>query len=154
MFALQDEWALAAMPAASDGTITAKLHADTFSVTSASRNPEAAFEVLAHLLSPEVAGRLAAIYGGMPARLSLQDAYLDEFGANVFPERHVDWNVVADSLSYPDNPNHEEGMPAFREAEALYNAFMQRLENVADFDVAGELATLRAEMQLLFDSAR
>ncbi len=154
MFALQDEWALAAMPAASDGSITAKLHADTFAITSMSRNPEAAFEVLTHLLSPEVAGRLAAIYGGMPARLSLQDAYLDDFGASVFPERDVDWSVVSDSLSFPDNPNHEEGMPAFREAEALYNAFMQRLENVADFDVAGELATLRAELQLLFDTAR
>ena len=154
MFGLQDEWALAPMPAAADGTVTAKLHADTFSITTASRNPEAAFQALTHLVSPEVSGVLAAIYGGMPARLSLQDAYLDSFGAEKFPTRDIDWTVVGDSLAFPDNPNHEEGMPAFREAEALYNAFHQRLQNVADLDVAGELATLRAEMQLLFDSAR
>jgi len=154
MFALQDEWALAALPAGLDGTVTAKLHADTFSITRASRNPEAAFEVLSYLLSPEVAGSLAAIYGGMPARLSLQDAYLDSFGENTFPGRSIDWTVVSDSLSFPDNPNHEEGMPAFREAEALYNAFAQRLENNATFDVPGELAALRAELQLLFDTAR
>lgn len=154
MFALQDEWALAAMPAGVDGTVTAKLHADTFAITTASRNPEAAFEALAYLLSPEVAGRLAAIYGGMPARLSLQDAYLDQFAASTFPDRDVDWTIVSDSLSFPDNPSHEEGMPAFREAEALYNAFAQRLENERDYDVIAGLAALRAELQILFDAAR
>jgi multiple sugar transport system substrate-binding protein len=154
MFALEDEWALGAMPAALDGTPVAKLHGDTFAITAASKNPEAAFDVLTYLLSPDVSGGLAAVYGGMPARLSLQGDYLDGFFAEKFPGRDIDFTVVGDSLAFPDNPNHEEGMPAFREAEALYNAFMQRFENEPDFDVAGELAGLRAEMQLLFDSAR
>jgi multiple sugar transport system substrate-binding protein len=154
MFALEDEWALAAMPAALDGTPVAKLHGDTFAITAASRNPEAAFEVLTHLLSPEVSGGLAAVYGGMPARLSLQGDYLDGFFAEKFPTREIDFTIVSDSLGYPDAPNHEEGMPAFREAEALYNSFMQRLENEPAFDVDSELASLRAELQLLFDSAR
>jgi multiple sugar transport system substrate-binding protein len=87
----------------------------------------------------------------MPARLSLQDTFLEGFFEEKFPGRDIDFTVVADSLSYPDNPNHEEGMPAFREAQALYNAFFQRLENTANFDVAGELAILQAELQLLFD---
>ncbi len=154
MFDLADEWAFAPMPAAPDGTTTAKLHADTFSITAASRNHEAAFEVLTYLLSPEIAQRLNTIYGGMPARLSLQDAFLEGFFAEFFPERDIDFTVVADGLLYPDNPNHEEGMPANREAQALYNAFWQRFANTADFDVAGELAMLQAELQILFDSAR
>jgi len=154
MFPLQDEWALAPMPAAFDGTITAKLHADTFSITAASKNPEAAFDVLTYLISPEIAGRLTTIYGGMPARLSLQDDFLERFFAEKFPDREIDWAIVADSLAYPDNPNHEEGMPAFRQAEDLYNAFLQRMENVAGLGVAAELATLQAELQLLFDSVR
>ena len=155
MFDLVDEWALAPMPAAFDGEITAKLHADTFSITTASRNPEAAFEVLTYLVSPEVSGRLATLYGGMPARLSLQDAFLDGFFAEKFADRNItEFTVVSDGLSYPDNPNHEEGMPANREAQALYNAFWQRFENTANFDVVGELAILQAELQLLFDSAR
>lgn len=154
MFALQDEWALAALPAGFDGRITAKLHGDTFSIPAASRNPEAAFEVLSYLLSPEVAGGLAAIYGGMPARLSLQGDFMENFGASTFPGRDVDWSVVTDSLSYPDNPSHEEGMPAFREAEALYNSFSQRIENNAGIDLDAEFATLLAELQLLFESAR
>ncbi len=154
MFALEDEWALAAMPAGLAGTPVAKLHGDTFAITSASKNPEASFDVLTYLLSPEVSGGLAAVYGGMPARLSLQGDYLEGFFAEKFPGRDIDYTVVSDSLGYPDKPNHEEGMPAFREAEALYNAFMQRFENEPDFDVAGELNGLRAELQLLFDSAR
>lgn len=154
MFALEDEWGLAAMPANSAGEITAKLHGDTFGITSMSQNPDAAFEVLTFLLSPDVAGRLAGIYGGMPARLSLQGNYLDTFGENTYPERDIDWSVVSASLGYPDRPSHEEWMPSFREAEALYNAFAQRFDNEADFDVASELAILQAELQLLFDNAR
>lgn len=154
MFALEDEWDLAAMPANAEGTITAKLHGDTFGITRASKNPEAAFEVLMHLLSPEIAGRLAGIYGGMPARLSLQGNYLDTFGENTFPNRDVDWSVVSASLAYPDNPNHEEGMPASREAQTIYNDFGQRMDNAIDFDVEAELAILRSELQILFDNAR
>jgi multiple sugar transport system substrate-binding protein len=154
MFDLQDEWGLAPMPAALDGSTTAKLHADTFAVTAASRNPEAAFEVLTYLLSPEISQRLNTIYGGMPARLSLQDAYLDGFFEEKFPGRTIDSTVISDSLSFPDNPNHEEGMPANREARDLYISYWQRLENTPDFDVVAELARLRAELQLLFDAAR
>jgi len=155
MFGLKDEWAFAPMPAAADGTITAKLHADTFSITAASRNPEAAFQVLKYLISPEIAARLTTIYGGMPARLSLQDTFLEGFFEEKFPgRRDLDFTAVRDGLSYPDNPNHEEGMPAFRQAEDLYKALEQRLFNNAGFDVLAELAILQVEMQLLFDSVR
>ncbi len=154
MFDLQDEWAVAAVPAAPDGNVTAKLHADTFVITAASRNPEAAFDVMTYLFSPEISQRLVNIYGGIPARLSLQDDALELLFAEFYPDRDIDTTVIADSLSFPDNPNHEEGMPANREAQALYGAFWQRLENTANFDVAGELAILQAELQLLFDGAR
>jgi multiple sugar transport system substrate-binding protein len=153
MFGLQDDWALAPMVASFDGSTTAKLHADTFSITAATRNPEAAFAVLTYLLSPEIALHLTTIYGGMPARLSLQDGFLDGFFAEKFPGREIDVTVIGDSLSYLDDPSHEEGMPAFREAEALYNAFNDRLENEADLDVMAALAALQQELQLLFDGA-
>jgi len=154
MLELEDEWALAAMPAAPDGTVTAKLHADTFAITAASKNPEAAFDVLTYLFSPEVSQRLVNIYGGVPARLSLQDDALDILFAETYPGRDVDTEVISDSQAFPDNPNHEEGMPSNREAQDLYVAFWQRLENTADFDVDSELVMLQVEMQLLFDRAR
>jgi ABC-type glycerol-3-phosphate transport system substrate-binding protein len=52
-----------------------KMHADTFGILKGSKNPNAAFEVLTYMLSPEVAPKLLNIYGGMPARLSLQGDY-------------------------------------------------------------------------------
>ena len=154
MFGLEDEWAMATMPAGLDGTPIAKLHGDTFGITAASPNPEAAFTVLTHMLSPEIARDLAAVYGGMPGRLSLQGDFLEGFFAEKFPGRDIDYTIVSDSLAYPDVPNHEENMPAFREASALYQAVEQRWLNDPEFDVAAELNALRAELQILFDSAR
>ncbi len=143
----------AALPSYS-GQVTATLNADTFGIPKASGNPEAAFEVLSFLLSSEIANRLAKIYGGMPARLSLQGDFFTGFGEANFPGRDLNWDVVAAGLSFPDNPNHEEGMPGFREAEDRYNAFTQRLENEADLDLANELDLLMGELQLVFDAAR
>ena len=136
-----------------EGQVTATVNADTFGITRASRNPEAAFAALSFLLSPEVAGRLNALYGGMPARLSLQGAYFDAFGERTFPGRELNWDVVAAGLAYPDVPNHEEGMPGFREAEDRYNAFTQRLDNEPDLDLDAEIDLLIAELQLIFDAA-
>lgn len=150
--AANHDFDFAALPSY-DGVTTASLNADTFSIPTASKNPEAAFEALSYLLSAEVAGRLARVYGGMPARLSLQGPYFASFSESVFPGTDLNWDVVAAGLSYPDNPNHEEGMPGFREAEDRYNAFTQRLENEPDFDLGSEIELLMAELQLIFDSA-
>jgi multiple sugar transport system substrate-binding protein len=153
MGALRAEWNAAALPSY-HGEVTAKLHADTFGILRSSRNPDAAFEVLTHLLSPEMAGRMAAIYGGMPARLSLQDQFLTQFNEQRFPGQDINWDVVVAGLSHPDNPNHEEGMPNFLEAETRYNAFVQLLENEPDLDVDSELDLVGLELQLIFETAR
>ncbi len=151
--ALQDEWDLAAMPAGLTGVPVAKLHGDTFGITAASPNKEAAFQVLTAMFEPENMLVLSEIYGGMPARTSLAGGYIESFGENNFPNRDIDWSVVPASLGYADSPSHEGYLPAFRDAEALYIAFDQRLNNEADFDVDAELALLQAELQLLFDSS-
>jgi len=67
----QDNWDLAPMVANADGVITAKLHGDTFGITKGTKNPEAAFTVLSHMLG-DASEELAALYGGFPARTSLQ----------------------------------------------------------------------------------
>ncbi len=153
MTSLSAAWDMAALPSY-NGKITANLNADTFGIPKASSNPEAAFTALTYLLSPEVAGRLANIYGGMPARLSLQEEFLAKFAEEKFPGQDLNWQVVVDSLSYPDNPNHEEGLPGFREAEDRYNAFTQRLENEPDLDLDAELELLISDLQRIFDLAK
>jgi multiple sugar transport system substrate-binding protein len=152
---LDAAWDLAPIPSY-NGVTTAKLHADTFGIMKASKQPEAAFKVMTYLLG-EKANDLATIYGGMPARLSLQDAFYASFTEKLstdYPETNFDvnWPVALAALSYPDNPNHEEGMPNFLESSDRYTAYAQVVDNNADADVDAELDSLQADLQAIFDT--
>ena len=105
MGALEAAWDTAVVPSY-NGAVTAKMHADTFSILSSSEHPEEAFEVLTYLIG-DAASELAQIYGGMPARLSLQGSYFDTLNAEQFAGQDINWDVVAASMAFPDNPNHE-----------------------------------------------
>jgi len=146
-------WDLAATPNY-DGEITSKMHADTFGILKGSRNPEAAFKVLTYLLSPEVAPQLLDIYGGMPARISLQESWLNNYFETNFPGQNIDKQVVIDSMEYADNPNHESYMPSFLETTDRYNEFWNRLANEPGLDFDAELATLKNALQTIFAAAR
>ncbi len=146
------EWNLGATPSY-NGEITSKMHADTFGIPKGSKNPEAAFEVLTYMLSPEVAPKLLAIYGGMPARLSLQDGYFDTFTADNFPGKDINWDVVVASMAYADNPNHESWMPSFLETTDRYNEFWNYLANTPGLDFDAELEALLVDLQAIFDAA-
>lgn len=147
---LDASWDVAPVPA-HDGVTTAKLHAGTFGILENSDNHEAAFEALSFLLSPETAERLINIYGGMPARLSLQEGFFERFAERF--EGEVNWDVVTAGLLYPDTPSHEEGMPGYREARDRYLAFQQELENDPEFGVDAELEVLQRDLQRIFDAA-
>jgi multiple sugar transport system substrate-binding protein len=153
---LKAGWDLAPIPSY-NGVITAKLHADTFGIMRFSQNPEAAFKVLTYLLG-EQAENLSTIYGGMPARLSLQGTFFEKYAATLseqYPDASFDinWDVAVQSLAYPDNPNHEEGMPGFLEASDRYTVYLQQVDNNADADVDAELDTLQTDLQAIFDAA-
>lgn len=146
------DWQLAATPAY-EGEITAKMHADTFGILKGSDNPEEAFEVLTYMLSPEVAPELLNIYGGMPARLSLQGDYFETYEENNFPDKDINWDVVVDAMAYADNPNHESWMPSFQETTDRYNEFWNYLANTPDADVDAAIDELEADLQRIFDAA-
>ena len=153
---LDAAWDFGPVPA-HNGVATAKLHADTFSVLKGSKNPDAAFAALSYLLG-ERAADLTSLYGGMPARLSLQDSFLSRSIANYsegFPNvdwANLNWDVVLASLQHPDNPNHEEGMPSFLEATARYTEYAQLVDNNAEEDVDANLDALQADLQAIFDA--
>jgi multiple sugar transport system substrate-binding protein len=148
------DWNLAATPSY-NGVVTSKMHADTFGIPKGSKNPDAAFEVLTYMLSPEVAPKLLGIYGGMPARLSLQDNYLDTYSAENFASKtDINWDIVSASMAYADNPNHESWMPSFQETTDRYNEFWNYLANTPDLNVNAEITTLRSALQAIFDAAR
>ncbi|GAB4515208.1 MAG: extracellular solute-binding protein [Anaerolineae bacterium] len=152
------EWDFAPVPAY-DGVTTAKLHADTFGIMATTDHPEEAFTVLSYLLG-ERADELTSLYGGMPARLSLQGGYFDRYTAQLsetYPATDwaaLNWDVVVESLAFPDNPNHEEGMPSFLESSARYTEYTQFVDNNADADIDAELDALQSDLQTIFDAAQ
>jgi multiple sugar transport system substrate-binding protein len=148
------DWNFGATPSY-EGTITSKMHADTFSIPKTSKNPDAAFQVLTYMLSEEHAPALLTIYGAMPARLSLQGDYFDTYSATNFPDKDdINWQVVVDSMAYADNPNHESWMPSFLETTDRYNEFWNYLANTPGLDVDAEIEVLIADLQTIFDAAQ
>jgi multiple sugar transport system substrate-binding protein len=146
---LEANWDLAVMPAAPDGSITAKMHADTFAILEGSEHPEEAFVVMSYLLD-EAADDLTQLYGGLPARLTLQSAYFDKLDADAFADKDINWDVVTASMAYPDNPNHEEGYPNELQSRDALAAFAEQMNSNPDFDVAAGLEELRANLEEIF----
>ena len=147
------EWNLGATPSY-NGVVTSKMHADTFCIPKGSKNPDAAFEVLTYMLSEEIAPKLLLIYGGMPARLSLQDTYFDTYTEANFPGKEINWDVAVASMAYADNPNHESWMPSFQETTDRYNEFWNYLSSTPGLDVDAEIAVLKDALQTIFDAAQ
>jgi len=147
------DWDLAATPSY-NGVVTAKMHADTFGILKGSKNPEAAFQVLSYMLSGQTATDLLMIYGGMPARLSLQPDYFTAYTEKNFPGKAINWDVVFEGQKYNDNPNHESWMPSFQETTDKYNEYWNKWSNTADLDLDTEFAALVADLQTIFDAAK
>ncbi len=146
---LQAAWNVAPMPSA-NGQTTAKLHADTFAITKSSKVPDAAFKVLQYLIG-DAAPTLLKVYGGMPARLSLQESFFDELDLDQFAGLGINWDVVSESLAYNDNPNHEAGLPNSQEAQDCYNRVTNKLFVDPDFDVDAAFDQLVIDLQAIYD---
>jgi len=148
------DWNIAATPNYR-GTITAKMHADTFGILKGCPTPDEAFEVLTYMLSKEHANELLTIYGGMPARLSLQPEYFKLYNETNFPNKtDIHWETVVEAMAYADNPNHESWMPSFQETTDRYNEFWNYLANTPGVDFDAEVEKLRADLQKIFEAAR
>jgi multiple sugar transport system substrate-binding protein len=138
-------WDLAAIPTY-DGHTTAKMHADTFAILKGNKNPDAAFEVLTIMLG-DMAPQLLQVYGAFPARQSLQDSALEKMKEN-FP--NADLQVFIDSISYPDNPNHESGMPNFLKSSDTYTAFASLIQTTPGLDLDAEIDKLITDLDAVF----
>jgi len=137
-----------------NGVTTAKMHGDTFSIMESTEHPVEAFEVLSYLLG-EKANELATLYGGMPARLSLQPDYFDTIGQNdPLAGRDLNWDIVVAGMAYADNPSHEGPLPNLLEAEDVYNTWTGNLDNDPDFDLDAGIQELIDALQDVFDEAQ
>jgi multiple sugar transport system substrate-binding protein len=146
------EYQLAPVPSY-NGINTAKMHGDTFSIMETTKHPQEAFEVLTYLIGDR-ANQLATLYGGMPARLSLQGSYFDTINQNQpLAGRDLNWDVVAAGMAYADNPSHEGPLPNLAQAEDVYNTWAAQLDNNPDFDLEAGLPQLIDALQKIYDAA-
>lgn len=145
-----ENWDMAAVPSY-QGETTANLNADTFRILKASKNHDAAFEVLKFFLG-DASQELLKLYGGMPARKADQEAFFKELDGT-FPQ-NVDWQVAKDGVNFPDNPSFEGYMPNYNEAFDLTNTFLNKLYTAEGLDMDQEIAAFKAELQTVFDKQK
>ncbi len=141
-------WDLAALPTR-DGVLTSKLHGDTFRIHIDSENPQAAFTVLEYFFD-EASLDLLNVYGGMPARPDIRDAYfagLDE----QFPQG-VNWDVIIAGLDYSDVPNHQTSMPNFLESDARVKELEVPLLTDPDLDIGAVVTALEEDLTVIWAS--
>jgi multiple sugar transport system substrate-binding protein len=145
-------WDIGVMPSWK-GTTSAPLEEDTFVISKASRNPEAAFKAM---IAIEADKTLMETYGGMPARTIDQASFFarqDATLAPTFPGNQVTWSVLAEMEKYPPVPSHESYMPNFTKSQTDANTFLTRLQTTAGLDVNAELYKLKQTLQVDFDAA-
>src|SRR5690606_12107429 len=143
------EWDAAALPSY-NGTVTARLHADTFRVMNTTDHPEEAFEVLAYLTGPASVD-LLAVYGGMPAREADQGAFFASLNEKY--TQIPNWDVARASLGYADVPSHELPMPNHNRANDRLDTFKSLLDSLPGVVVDDEIDALLADLQVIFDES-
>ncbi len=139
-------WDLGALPTR-DGKLVSKLHGDTFRIHADSENPGAAFEVLNYFFG-DAALELLEVYGGMPARPDIRDAYFEALDAD-YPQG-VNWDVIIAGLDYSDIPNHQANLPNFLEADARVKEFEAPLMTDPEFDIDAAVTELETDLTAIF----
>jgi multiple sugar transport system substrate-binding protein len=139
-------WGVAVNPSY-NGTTTAKVHADTFSILNTTKNPKEAFAAVAQMVE---SGELLTNYGAFPADPALQQPFFDSVQAN-YPDSKIDWSVMQAMLGYVDKPNHQAWMPDYQKARSALKAVYNKYRTTPGLDIDAELAALQKDLQGIFD---
>ncbi len=153
-----DNWDIAAIPE-NDGTATAAFNADTFRIEKQTKHPDEAFQVLAYLLSGDVAKSLLQTYGAMPAREEQQSAFFDDLTKNladpngnpITMKAPIDWQVAIDSVAKADNPNFESPMPKYNESLDLITTYGTKWTSTGGLNMDAEITQMQADLQAIWN---
>jgi multiple sugar transport system substrate-binding protein len=140
-------WDVAVVPAY-NGNTTAKMHGDTFAIMKDSEHPEEAFEVYTYMLG-EGAADLYAIYGGLPARSSQQQAFFDDLTERFAPNE-VNWQVFLDMIPYLEVPGHESGLPNLIKSHEAFLQLGSDLRSNPDLDVDARLEEFLTDLTAIY----
>lgn len=143
-------WDLAAIPAF-NSKVTAPLNADTFAIIKNSKNQDAAFAAMVYMLQ-DASSSLLPLYGGMPARTSEQDAFLESIAKTEGFPTDVDWNVAKGAIKYADIPNFEAPMPVYNKSLDILDKYRSRWFTTKGLNMDEQVEMLRAELQKAWDA--
>ena len=87
----------------------------------------------------------------MPAKTDEQEAYLQSLDSEF--SHDVDWDVVSESLQYPDIPNSESFMPDYGESVNILRTYLSKWTTTPGLDLDAEIESLRAALQAAWDRA-
>jgi multiple sugar transport system substrate-binding protein len=151
-----DNWDIAAIPAY-NGKQTAAFNADTFRIWKDTKNPDAAFQVLAYLLT-DAAGPLTQTYGALPAREDLRQPFLDTLSAGFGTlQKPIDWQVALDGIDHADVPNFESPLPftssgenTYNESLSTINTYATRWDTTQGLDMDAQITSLKQDLQTIW----
>jgi multiple sugar transport system substrate-binding protein len=143
-------WNLAAIPSY-NGKITAPLNADTFSIFKNSTHQDAAFAAMVYMLQ-DASPTLLPLYGGIPARTSEQDAFLQSIAKTDGFPADVDWEVARNAIKYADIPNFEAPMPVYNKSLDILEKYRSKWLTTKGLDMDQQIEALRAELQAAWDA--
>jgi len=128
------KWDVAIQPSY-NGTISAPMDMDVFSITKASKDPQDAFTALAYIAGR---GDLSATYGGIPLvgdQLTFYHKYIDAMLAPEFPGNVVNWLVAIDMEKYAPAIHHEAAMPNYVKSMDDYSKIWTTLGTTQGLDM-------------------
>lgn len=137
-------WDIAAVPSWA-GKATSRREQAGFAIPQLSQHPEAAMKVAMALTSDPA---LLAAFRLVPARTDMRRNLAQQLAAR---QPGVDWQVLVDSINYPDDPPYSEFLPRAAGAFGLFNRFADGLLNDPNFAVEEELDRLEKDLQALMD---
>lgn len=142
-------WDMAADPAWPPQKPIAIVDADTFVMPKASKNSDAAWEVVKWFYEPANLSKLIKNYGCLPADTELLAKWKGERTAE-YP--NVDFQVVVDAMDYTEgSPNHEAWRPAYTKINDAINKMNESLFTGTNTDVNALLGATNTEIQALLD---
>ena len=144
-----------AMPVYGDGKVYGRVDADTFRIWKGTKNPEAAFEVLAYLVDVGIQKLVVGTpekppaYGAIPSDSSLRGPWLE--AAKAAHPSVTNWDTLLAGLNYADAPSAEAFMPNMNEAWARTVVFANLLKTSAEVDLDKESETFRSDLEVIFN---
>lgn len=145
-----NEFQLGIQPMGADGQVNGRIDADTFRIWKGTKNPDAAFEVLAYLITTG-GDKLLPAYGAMPAIPSKTQAFFDKKAADYPFVTKESWDVFVQGLAYPDTPSSEQYQPNSIEATARFATFNDLMINTEGLDFDAEFQKMVDDLNVIYN---